>query len=42
LDLGIVFAGIGKINWIEEEIFREEFGIVSGAKLIKLGIAAKD
>jgi hypothetical protein len=42
LDLGIVFAGIGKINWIEEEIFREEFGIVSAAKLVKLGIVAKD
>jgi hypothetical protein len=42
LDLGIVFAGIGKINWIEEEIFLEEVGIVSAAKLVKLGIVAKD
>jgi hypothetical protein len=33
---------LGKLNWIEEEIFREEFGIVSGAKLVKLGIVAKD
>jgi len=42
LDLGIVFAGIGKIKLDRGEIFREEFGIVSGAKLVKPGIAAKE